>query len=147
MYLPTPLHGQDLTQSQFQAGFDRLEFYFSKTDCHTKVKEPSLPYFLRKVRERIIRWITFARVLALCEMQIAYSRIWTWDNVYISFDDNYYTMSASILYINREKLINKVIQEEKEFNEKESRRSNVSVQMNYHQDSEGSSDVKSPMDI
>ena len=78
MYLPTPIHKQDVTQVQsFQqnlAGL-HLEFSFSKTGCHTKVKEPSLPYYLFIAERRIARCILFPSVLALCEMQTALSRI------------------------------------------------------------------------
>ena len=31
-------------RSIFQAEFNRSEFFFSKTSCHTNIKEPSLPY-------------------------------------------------------------------------------------------------------
>ena len=44
-----------------------------------------------------IGFIPFPRVLVLCEMQSISSRIWTRVTVSISYDDNHYTMSTSIL--------------------------------------------------
>ena len=41
---------------------------------------------------RIIGFIPFPRVLVLCEMQSASSRIWTRVTMSISYDDNHYTM-------------------------------------------------------
>ena len=37
------------------------KFYFSLTSCHTKVKEPNLPYYLPVAEGRIIRFIPFSR--------------------------------------------------------------------------------------
>ena len=51
-----------------------LEFSFSLTGCHAKVKEPSLPR---------------RRVLASCEMQTASPRIWTRATVSISNNYNH----------------------------------------------------------
>ena len=45
------------------------EFSFSKSSCHTKLKEPTLPYYLPIAGERIIRFILFPKVLVLWEMQ------------------------------------------------------------------------------
>ena len=45
-----------------------LEFYFSLTGCYTKVKDPSMPYYLALAWGRIIGFIPFSRVLALSEM-------------------------------------------------------------------------------
>ena len=93
-YLPTPPIGQDMTQGQF---FKRSltglnsEFSFSETSYLTKVEEPSLPYYLPIDGGRIIGFITFPRVLVLCEMQSVSSRIWTRVTVSISCDDNHYT--------------------------------------------------------
>ena len=53
------------------------EFSFSKTSCLTKAEEPSLPYYSLIAGGRIIGFIPFPRVLVLCEMQSASSRIWT----------------------------------------------------------------------
>ena len=44
------------------------------TGCHTKVKEPSLPYYLPIAEGRIVGYIPFSRVSALCEMLTALSR-------------------------------------------------------------------------
>ena len=52
------------------------EFSFFYTGCWTKVKEPSLPYYLPRAGGRIIRFIPFPRVLVLCEMQSTSSGIW-----------------------------------------------------------------------
>ena len=52
-----------------------LEFFFSKTSCHTKAEEPSLPYYLPIAGGRIIGFIPFPRVLVLCEMQSAYQSL------------------------------------------------------------------------
>ena len=46
----------------------------NQTGCHTKIKEPSLPYYLLIGEGRIVGCISFFRVLALCEMQTALSR-------------------------------------------------------------------------
>ena len=79
-YLPTPPLGQDMTQGQFfkwsLIGLNS-EFSFSKTSCLTKAEEPSLSYYLPIAGGRIIGFIPFPRVLVLCEMQSASSRIWT----------------------------------------------------------------------
>ena len=47
------------------------EFSFSKTSCHTKVKEPSLLYYLLIAGEKTVEFISFPRILTLCEMQTA----------------------------------------------------------------------------
>ena len=65
------------------------EFSFSLTSCLTKAEEPSLSYYL--TIGRIIGFIPFPRVLVLCEMQSASSRIWTRVAVSISYNDNHYT--------------------------------------------------------
>ena len=67
------------------------EFSFSETSCLTKAKESSLSYYLPIAGGRIIGFIPFPRVLVLCEMQSASSRIWTRVAVSISYDDNHYT--------------------------------------------------------
>ena len=50
-------------------------FSFSKTSCYTKFKEPSLHYF-SIAGKRIVGYITFSNVLALCEMQTASFRVY-----------------------------------------------------------------------
>ena len=52
------------------------EFSF-KYSCHTKVEEPSLPYYLPIDEGRIAGFIPFPRALVRCEMQTVSSRIWT----------------------------------------------------------------------
>ena len=64
------------------------------TGCHTKVKEHCLPYYLPITGERIIGFIAFPKLLALCEMQGASSRIWTQVAVFISYDCNHYTLTS-----------------------------------------------------
>ena len=82
----------------FKAGFNRFELrVFLLLDCClTKAEEPSLPYYLPIAGGRIIGFITFPRVLVLCEMQSVSSRIWTRVAVSISCDDNHYTKGTSI---------------------------------------------------
>ena len=57
----------------------------------------SLPYYLLIAEERLIGFITFARVLALCEVQIVSFRIWTLVAVSVSYDGNHCTTNVSIL--------------------------------------------------
>ena len=74
------------------------EFSFSKIGCHTKVKEPSLPYYLPIASGSIIGYIPFPWVLALLEIQTVSSRIWTCVTVSISYDGNNYIMNTSSLF-------------------------------------------------
>ena len=67
------------------------EFSFSYTSYLTKAEEPSQPYYLPIAGGRIIGFISFPRVLVLCEMQSVSSEIWTRVAVSISCDDNHYT--------------------------------------------------------
>ena len=67
------------------------EFSFSKAE------EPSLPYYLSIAGGKIIGFIPFPRLLVLCEMQSASSRIWTRVAMSISNDDNHYTTGTSQL--------------------------------------------------
>ena len=72
-YLPTIPHEQDVTQGQF---FKRsltclyLKFSFSKSGFYTKLKEPSLHYYLPIAGE--IGCIILPRLLAQCEMQLGF---------------------------------------------------------------------------
>ena len=68
------------------------------TDCHIKVKEPRLFYYLPIASGRIVGCIYFPRVLTLCEMQTDSSRVWTRIALLISDDDNKCTTSASFNY-------------------------------------------------
>ena len=64
---PSTRAGYD-TRSIFKHSLTGLnsEFSFSQTSCHTKAKEPSLPYYLPIAGGRIIGFIPFPRVLVLC---------------------------------------------------------------------------------
>ena len=64
------------------------EFSFSEAGHYTKVKEYSLPYYLPIAERRIVRFIPFSKIIALCEMQIALSRVWTRVTMSISNDNN-----------------------------------------------------------
>ena len=68
---------------------------FSLIGSSTKVKESSPPCNLSIAGKKLFGCIPFQRVSALCEIQIALSRIWTQAAVSISYDDNHYTTSAS----------------------------------------------------
>ena len=68
-----------------------LEFSFSLADCHTKVNEHSLPYYLLTAERRIAGYILFSWVLSQCEMQTASSRFWTRVAVPFSDEDNHFT--------------------------------------------------------
>ena len=47
----------------------KSEFPFSKVGCHTKVKMPNLSNYLPIGGERMLWFIHFSKVLALCEIQ------------------------------------------------------------------------------
>ena len=70
------------------------EFAFSLTGCQTKVKEPSLPYYLSIAGGRVIGFIPFPKVLVLCEMQTASTKIWTLAAMSISHNGNHYTLGT-----------------------------------------------------
>ena len=93
---PSAQAGYD-TRSIFKRSLTGLnsEFSFSETSCLTKAEKPSLPHYLPIAGGRIIGFVPFPRVLVLCEMQSAASRIWTHVAVSISNDDNHYTTGAS----------------------------------------------------
>ena len=101
LYLPTPppWAGCD-TKSTFKRSLISLNsgFSFSSIDCYIKFKEPNLPYYLLIAGGRIIGCTSFPRVLALCGIQIALSRIWTRVAVSIYYDGNHYTTSACDLF-------------------------------------------------
>ena len=59
-------------------------------------KERSLPYYEPIAGRKIIGFIPFSRVLALCEIKLASSSIWTRVAVSISYDDKIYTAVISI---------------------------------------------------
>ena len=93
-YLPNPSAraGYD-TRPIFKRSLTGLnsEFSFSKTSCLTKAEEPGLLYYLPIAGGRIIGFIPFQRVLVLCKIPSASSRILTRVAVSISYDDNHYT--------------------------------------------------------
>ena len=77
-----PLHNeQDVTKDQFLSRVKLvwIQFSFSSTSCHTKVKEPSLPNYLPIAGRRIVGFIS---LLVLYQMQTALSRIWTVSSSY-----------------------------------------------------------------
>ena len=94
-YLPTPPLGLDMTQGQFLSGVWQVWTQFFLLLDLTKAEEPSLPYYLPIAGGRIIGFMPFPRVLALCEMQSVSSRIWTRVAVSIPYDDNHYTTGTS----------------------------------------------------
>ena len=73
------------------------EFYFAWANCHAKVKDPSLPFYLPITQRRIFQFIAFPRVLALCGVQAASSCIWTCLAGFISKDEKCYTTKTSIV--------------------------------------------------
>ena len=93
---PSARAGYD-TRSVFKRSLTGLnsDFSFSYTCCLYRAEEPSLPYYLPIAGGRIIGFIPFPRVLVLCEMQSVSSRIWTRVAVFISFDENNYTVGTS----------------------------------------------------
>ena len=93
---PYAQEGYD-TRSIFKRSLTGLnsKFSFSWTSYFIKAEELSLHYNLLRAEGRIIGFIPFPRVLALCEMQSVSSTIWTRVAVSISYDDNHYTMGIS----------------------------------------------------
>ena len=77
-----------------------LQFCFSSISCLTKYKQHSLSYYI--AGWRIEACIPFPWVLVLYEMQKASFRIWIQVIKSISYDDNHYTLSATLLNINNE---------------------------------------------
>ena len=71
------------------------------TSCHTKVEELRLPYYSPIAEGRLIGFIPFPRVLALCEMQTVSPRIWTWVIMSISYNSIHYAMNASSVNISQ----------------------------------------------
>ena len=62
----------------FKEEFNRFEFkvfLLYSSSCHNMVKEFCLPYCLLLTGKRIVVFIDFSRMLALCEMQTASFRI------------------------------------------------------------------------
>ena len=96
---PSDLAGYD-TRSIFGRSLIGLisDYSFSKTSCLTKAEEPSLSYYLPIAGGRIIGFIPFPKVLVLCEIQSASSRIWTRVAVSIPYDDNHCTTGTSFFF-------------------------------------------------
>ena len=62
IYQPPPQE-QDGTQSIFKNNLTGLNSKFSyQIGCHTKVKDPSLPYYLLIVRGKLVEFIHFPSV-------------------------------------------------------------------------------------
>ena len=63
VYLPSPLQRGCNTKSIFKESLTGLnsEFSLSYTGCHTKVKEPSLPFYLLIIGGKIADCILFLR--------------------------------------------------------------------------------------
>ena len=94
---PTPPHEQEAMQGQFLSGFSQVwiqSFPFFKTNFHTKIKDPSFPYYLPIARGGTVGFILFPRISILCEIQTALFSIWTLVLMSISYNDNHFTMSA-----------------------------------------------------
>ena len=92
--IPTPLPWVGCnTRSIFKCSLTNLnsDFSFSQIGCQTKVKKLSLFYSLSIAGREIVGWISFPRLLQLCEMQTATSKIWTWTNMSIFYNDNHYS--------------------------------------------------------
>ena len=93
------------TNPSAQAGYDtRSVFKQSLTGLNSeffllldKAEEPSLSYYWPIAGGRIIGFIPFPRVLVLCEMQSASSRVWTCVAMYIYYDDNHHTTGTSTI--------------------------------------------------
>ena len=66
MYKPNPRLKQDPKQGPFlrEVLLAWIQFSFSLTDCLTKAKEFSLPFYLSKARRRIDAFMLFPGVLA-----------------------------------------------------------------------------------
>ena len=72
----------------------KTEISYSLTSCLTKGEEHSLSFYLPIAGGRMIMFIPLLRVLVLCEMQSATSRILTRVAVSIAYDDNHYTIGC-----------------------------------------------------
>ena len=99
MYLPNPSARVGCeTRSILKRSLTGLnsEFSFSSTGYLTKPKDLRLPYYLPITGGRIIGFITYPRVLVLCEKQSVSSRVCTHVTVSISNDDNDYTTGTSM---------------------------------------------------
>ena len=66
---------------------------------HTKIKEHSLPYYLLIAEGKIAGFISFLKVLVLCEMLILLSGIWTRGALFTPYDGNHYTSDTDYIYL------------------------------------------------
>ena len=64
------------------------------TDCHSKVNEPSLSYYLPIAWGRRVGVMPFPKLFALCEIQTILFRIWTLAVKFTFYDSNCYITSA-----------------------------------------------------
>ena len=87
---PLASHHKNYTSERSLIGLN-TEFFFSKFGCNTKVKKSNLLI----AGGKIVISILFSRVLELWEMQTASSKVWTKVTVFVSLDDNLYTLSTS----------------------------------------------------
>ena len=65
------------------------EIPFSYTGCPIKFKGHILPFYISIDEREIVRFISFPKVLVLCEKQTVLSRIWARTTVSVSYDINY----------------------------------------------------------
>ena len=93
---------QDATQGQFvkQSLISlNIEFFFFYTSCHTKAKEPNLPYYLPIDRGRIVVFMFHSGMSAMGNANILI-QVWIWIANSISYCSNHYTMGKYIyIYI------------------------------------------------
>ena len=103
---PTPPpQAEWVTQGQFLSEFNRSEFSFLSPRPVAIPRLKSLAYYLPIAKRKTIGFIPFPRVLALCEMPAASSRIWTLVPMSISYDDNHCTTSNSIKHLYTTKIL------------------------------------------
>ena len=90
IYLSTPSNEQSLTG---------LNSVFLLLDWlpYQALRPQSALLFLPIAGGRMVGFIPFTRVLVLCEMQTASSRIWTLVTVSISCNGNHYTTNALLI--------------------------------------------------
>ena len=89
------------TNPSTQAGYDTRSIFKrsliqSFPSPGLDAEETSLSYYLPIAGGRIIGFIPFPRVLALCEIQSVSTGIWTHVAMSISYDGNHYITGTSI---------------------------------------------------
>ena len=94
MYSLTYPHELNVTQGQFLSGLWHvwIQNFYSIPVLIPRLKSPVRPTIYAQLEREYI-WLT------LFEMQTTSSRIWTHVSVSISYDDNRYFMSASLIHI------------------------------------------------